>query len=76
MDRHFRLPLQERLPAIAIPLRQMDRYVALDLQAFLDRCCEEALFDDDIDYREEAEPRLDADDALWADALIREHGRR
>jgi hypothetical protein len=72
----YRIPIRERLPALRIPLRQADHDVALDLQALIDRCYEEARYDDDIDYREEAEPHLDADDALWADALLREPGRR
>jgi hypothetical protein len=73
---YYRLPLRDRLPAIAIPLRQTDRDVALDLQALIDRCYEEARYDDDIDYREAPDPPLDPDHAPWADALLREHGRR
>jgi hypothetical protein len=73
---YYRLPLRERLPAIAVPLRQTDRDVALDLQALIDRCYEEARYDDDIDYREEPDPPLDSDHAGWADALLREHGHR
>jgi hypothetical protein len=73
---YYRLPLRERLPAIRIPLRQADQDVALDLQALIDRCYEEARYDDDIDYHAEPEPSLDADDARWADALLRDCGRR
>jgi hypothetical protein len=73
---YYRLPLRERLPAIAIPLRQADHDVALDLQAVIDRCYEEARYDDDIDYHEEPDPPLRADEAEWAGALLREHGRR
>jgi hypothetical protein len=72
---YYRLPLRERLPAIRIPLRREDRDVALDLQAVLDRCYEEGRYDD-IDYREEPGPPLSSDDARWADALLREQGRR
>ena len=72
----YRLPLRERLPAIRIPLRQADQDVALDLQALIDRCYEEARYEDDIDYHAEPEPSLDADDARWADALLRDCGRR
>ncbi len=71
-----RLPLRERLPAIPIPLRPEDSYVPLDLQAILDDCCEEGRYPDDIDYRNEPDPPLTGDDARWADALLREHGRR
>jgi hypothetical protein len=73
---YYRLPLQDRLPAIAIPLRQTDHDVALDLQALIDRCYEEARYDDDIDYLQEPDPPLDSDHARWADDLLRKHGRR
>jgi Protein of unknown function (DUF4058) len=73
---YYRLPLRERLPAIAVPLRQTDHDVALDLQALIEKCYEEARYDDDIDYSEEPNPPLDKEHAQWADALLREHGRR
>ena len=72
----YRIPLRERLPAIAIPLRRDDRDVPLDLQALLDRCYEVGCYGDDIDYREEPDPPLQPDDAKWADALLREKGLR
>ncbi len=72
---YYRLPLRERLPAFRIPLRQNDDDVPLDLQAVIDQCYESALYDD-IDYREDPDPPLRGDDAQWADALLREQGRR
>jgi hypothetical protein len=72
---YYRIPLRERLPAIAIPLRQSDPDAPLDLQALIDQCYEAALYDD-IDYREEADPPLKREDAQWADALLREQGLR
>jgi hypothetical protein len=73
---YYRLPLRERLPAIAIPLRQTDQDIPLDLQSVLDECCEEGRYVDDIDYREASDPPLGGDDAEWADALLREKGFR
>ena len=73
---YFRIPLRERLPAIPIPLRRDDRDVALDLQALIDLCYESGRYGDDIDYREDPEPVLPADDAGWANALLREQGLR
>ncbi len=72
---YYAIPLRERLPAIAIPLRRDDRDVPLDLQALLDQCYEAAAYDD-IDYREDPEPPLKADDAHWADELLRGQGLR
>jgi hypothetical protein len=73
---YYRIPLRERLPAIRIPLRRSDPDVALDLQALIDECYESGRYGDDIDYREDPEPPLGSDDAKWAQALLREQGRR
>ncbi|MGO9600927.1 MAG: DUF4058 family protein [Isosphaeraceae bacterium] len=73
---YYRIPLRERLPAIRIPLRRTDSDVALDLQALIDECYESGRYGDDIDYREDPEPALGSDDAKWAEALLREQGRR
>ena len=73
---YYRLPLRERLPAIAIPLRQTDPDVLLDLQSVLVECCEEARYVEDIDYREEPAPPLSSEDANWADTLLREQWLR
>jgi hypothetical protein len=72
----YPLSLRERLPAIAIPLRSDDPYVALDLQDTLDQCWEEGRYGDDIDYRQDPEPPLAGEDAQWADTLLREQGLR
>ncbi len=72
---YYRLPLRERLPAFGIPLRETDPDAPLDLQAVVDQCYELAVYDD-IDYREDPDPPLIGDDARWADALLREQGRR
>ena len=72
----YRAPLRERLPVISIPLRPADRDVLLDLQAVLNQCYRNGAYDD-IDYRGEPDPPLLlASDASWADALLREQGRR
>jgi len=71
----YRVPLRERLPAIPIPLRPDDANVLIDLQAILDQCYRNGGYDD-IDYRVSPSPPLDADDAAWADALLREQGLR
>ena len=71
----YRVPLRERLPVIRIPLRPADRDALLDIQAILDQCYRNGGYDD-IDYRGEPDPPLTTADASWADALLREHGRR
>jgi hypothetical protein len=71
----YRLPLRERLPAIAIPLRESDADVPLDLQQLVDLCYHNGGYDD-LDYAVDPDPGLSADDAGWADALLREKGLR
>jgi hypothetical protein len=71
----YRVPLRERLPVIPIPLRPADPDVPLDLQIIVAQCYRNGGYDD-IDYKAEPEPALEAADAKWADALLRELGRR
>jgi Protein of unknown function (DUF4058) len=72
----YRVPLRERLPVIRLPLRSTDPDVPLDLQAVIDQCYRNGGYDEDIDYSVEPDPPLDVEDARWADALLREAGRR
>jgi hypothetical protein len=69
------VPLRARLPVVSIPLRPADRDVLLDLQAVLDQCYRNGGYDD-LDYRGEPDPPLEWEDAAWANALLREQGRR
>lgn len=72
----YPVPLRERLPIIKIPLRETDADVLLDLQALLDECYRKGHYGDDLDYRTEPEPPLEAADAAWAAELLRGQGRR
>ena len=71
----YRVPLQQRLPAIRIPLRPTDDDVRLDLQAILDQAYENGGYED-IDYRLDPLPPLTGDDATWATALLTECKKR
>ena len=71
----YRVPIRERLPVISIPLRPADPDVALDLQTIVEQCYRNGGYDD-IDYTGEADPPLKTADAKWADAHLREPGRR
>ena len=71
----YRVPLRERLPVISIPLRPADPDVPLDLQTIVEQCYRNGGYDD-IDYEAEPDPSLKTADAKWADALLRELGRR
>lgn len=71
----YRAPLSRRLPPIRIPLRVTDADVKLDLQSLVDRCYANGRYDD-LDYRSSPNPPLEADDAAFADQLLREKGLR
>lgn len=67
--------LRDRLPAIKVPLRPTDADVVLDLQPLVDQCHERGRYHL-LNYRVELSPPLAADDAVWLDRLLREHGLR
>ena len=71
----YRVPLLRRLPPIDIPLPPSDSDVGLDLQLLLDRCFDMGSYDD-LDYRVEPDPPLDAEDAKLADEWLRSKGLR
>lgn len=71
----FGASLRERLPVLPIPLRETEDDAPLDLQALLDLCYENGGYDD-IDYTVKPDPPLEAEDAAWADAMLRTTGLR
>jgi len=71
----YRVPLLRRLPPIDIPLRPADPDIRLDLQPLLDRCYSAGRYDD-LDYRSDPNPPLDAEDAKLADEWLRSKGLR
>lgn len=62
-------PLQERLPVVAVPLRQSDDDVPLDLQPLIDRCYQTGRYWQ-ISQRLLTGPALTADEQVWADGLL------
>ncbi len=73
---YYPMPLADRLPAIAIPLRETDPPVALDIQSLIDRVYNNGAYDMEIDYAKDPDPPLDAEAAHWANELLREAGVR
>jgi hypothetical protein len=71
----YPIPLRQPLPAIRIPLRPTDADVRLDLQPLIEQTYRNGGYDD-IDYKTDPEPALDADDAEWAAQPLRERGLR
>ncbi|HEV2294611.1 MAG TPA: DUF4058 family protein [Tepidisphaeraceae bacterium] len=73
---YYPIHLDQRLPAIRIPLREQDADVALDLQPLIDQTYRNGAYDQ-IDYRKAPPPPpLDAASAEWIDDLLRRAGKR
>jgi Protein of unknown function (DUF4058) len=71
----YRIRMPERLPKIRVPLRPSDADVLLDLQQLIDDSYATGSHDD-IDYTVDPDPPLAAEDAAWADGLLRQEGKR
>ena len=71
----YSMPLNKRLPAIRIPLRETDADLPLDLQALIDQCYENGRYDD-LNYRAQPVPPLEPPEAAWADELLLAKGLR
>lgn len=63
------IPLQDKLPNIAIPLRNQDRDVVLELQPIVDACYRDGRYYT-IDYSRALNPPLSAEELKWAEPLI------
>jgi hypothetical protein len=70
------MPLQKRLSAIAIPLRETDSPVGLDLQSLIDRVYRNGAYDVEIDYTQPLHLPLEKDEAAWADKLLTDAGMK
>ncbi len=68
--------LRQPIPAFPTPLRRGEAEPTVDLNALLHTLYDRAGYDLAIDYRQEADPPLEGDEATWADALLRQHGLR
>lgn len=72
----YPIRLAARLPALGIPLRPSDADAVLDLQSLVDAVYARSRYDRTSDYRESPEPPLEAEEAVWADSLLKAAGRR
>jgi hypothetical protein len=71
----YRMPLQQPLPTISVPLDQDYADVPLRLQDLVTQVYRNGRYDD-IDYRQEPQPPLPPKDAAWADELLHSQGLR
>jgi len=71
----YRAPLTERLPVVAVPLRQTDSDVPLDLQTLISQCYHNGGYDT-LEYGADPHPPLEPEDAAWGAELLRSKGLR
>jgi hypothetical protein len=77
--RHYQIwatTVHQRLPRIEVPLADGDPDVVLDLQAVFDRCYDDGAYARRLDYRSEPPVPMAAEDAAWANDLLREKALR
>jgi hypothetical protein len=66
----YPIRLQDRLPAIRVPLRRTDPDAVLDLQALIDQVYENGSYGYDVDYSRLPRPPLPDAEAAWARDLL------
>jgi Protein of unknown function (DUF4058) len=73
-ERHeiYTATLQKRLPRFRLPLAADDRDTVLDLHTAFNRCYDQGGFSSRIDYQREPGTRLNDEDRVWIDELLRE----
>ena len=64
------------IPTFRLPLKRGDEEPVVDLGRLLHELYDRAGYDLRVDYRAKSHPPLEGDDAAWADALLRQAGRR
>ncbi len=72
----YAVPLERRLPRVAIPLSPDDRDVPLDLQAAFARCWNEGPYPELLHYSERPPGTLSAEENVWCEQVVRTAGLR
>jgi hypothetical protein len=74
--RYWPVSVRQALPVIGIPLKGEDADAPLDVGAVLQTSYDRAGYDETIKYGKPPSPPLRADDAKWANQLLRAKGLR
>lgn len=64
--------LQHPIPAFPLPLQSEDIEVVVELQPLLEQVYDRASYDLAINYAQNPVPPLSKEDAIWADAILKE----
>ena len=70
----YPIPMDDRLPFIAIPLLKGDPDITVDFQAVFERSYAVALFERRVDYSKLCVPPLSAEQQTWAEGLLKSKG--
>jgi hypothetical protein len=68
--------VRQPIPPFALPLKPTDQEPSVDLGAILHHLYDQASYDLRLDYTTEPTPPLPPHEAVWADALLHQHGLR
>ena len=68
--------VRQSIPPFPLPLKPEDQEPLVDIGGLLHDLYDRASYDLRLDYQGEPAPPLSAEDALWADHLLRRQGRR
>jgi hypothetical protein len=68
--------VRDVIPSFPLPLQPGDDAVPVHLQALFDAVYDRGRYGQQVDYRSEPVPPLGVEDSAWAEALLREQGRR
>jgi len=68
--------LRDAIPSFTLPLRPGDVEPLVELQSILNEVYDQAYFDMAVDYTQEPVPKLNPEDATWADELLKAQGLR
>ena len=72
----YPMPIWQRLPVLKVPLRPVDADAQLDLQALVDQCYRNGVYEGTLSYAVDSDPPLSGVDYDWADQLLHEKGLR
>jgi hypothetical protein len=68
--------IRQRIPRFVLPLKPREQGPIVDLNAVFSETFDRGRYAHRFNYRLEPDPQLNAEDAVWADALLREKGLR
>ena len=67
----YAFSIRDRIPNFSIPLRLGELEPTLDLQVLVDLVYQRGRYDLAIDYSQPTQPRLNSEDEIWANSLIK-----